>query len=75
MQYLASITVADDAGHLDKLLKSELKDYSRSQITLTKNKGSITLEFKATDATALRASVVGITKLLNVYEKLSESKL
>jgi len=69
MDLEASITIADNAPLL-QAIRSEAKEMERSSLTITEEKGRISLKVKAKDATALRASLNSILKLLVVHEKM-----
>lgn len=73
MKLTSSIT-ADGGAGLYECVKSEQKDMPRSSLTIRKHKGKVLFEISADDATALRATLNTVLKLLVVYEKSSNIK-
>lgn len=71
MNFEATIMVQGNTHPLHQAIASETKEMARSSITITEEKGKLVLRVSATDATALRASVNTILKLLVVYEKMT----
>lgn len=48
----------------------EIEKRERSSVKLTKKKDHVEFEIKAEDATAFRATMNGLMKLLLIYEKM-----
>lgn len=63
----ASITYPYDERVLE-LFEPEEKKFARASYTLTSDSKNITFSVEATDATALRACLTTITKVLSVWE-------
>ncbi|GEM_PF-5027445 len=74
MTYEATITVKGDIAALHRAIASEAREMERSSITITEDKGGLALRVSANDATALRASVNTVLKLLLVHEKMATIK-
>ncbi len=70
MNYHAEITVTEDINSLYKCFLPEIASTARAKIDLKKTKEKLTFVIDAKDSTALRAMLNGVTKLLNVYEKV-----
>ncbi|MBR9690104.1 hypothetical protein GOV08_00280 [Candidatus Woesearchaeota archaeon] len=70
MNLKAEIKVKDDQNHLKKLFESEkgVKNERATYLTKTSNNEFI-ISIKAKDATALRAMLNSVSKLISVYEK------
>lgn len=71
MNFEATLTVQGYTRPLRQAIASEAREMTRSSITITEEKDKLVLRVSATDATALRASVNTILKLLQVYEKVA----
>ena len=69
---LTSIIVAEGGAKLYGCVKSEQKDMPRSSLKIKRQKDKVIFEVSADDATALRATVNTVLKLLIVYEKSSK---
>ncbi len=70
--YTAQIRV-NTKTDLEKIFQSEEKNINeRARYTLTKDKNGHAFRIEAKDATALRAIVGSITKVLSVHEKTLE---
>ena len=70
--YTAQIHVPTPTD-LEKIFQNEEKNINqRASYTLTKNKDVYTFNIEAKDATALRAMIGSITKILSVHEKTLE---
>jgi len=69
MKLRASIKAYGKAKNLAACFNPELHNKQRSHFTITENQDHILFDIQAEDATALRATVNAITKLLTVYEK------
>ncbi len=65
---LTSCIIVQDDG-LYECVKSEQKDMPRSSLKIKKQKKNVVFDIKADDATALRATLNTVLKLLIVYEK------
>jgi tRNA threonylcarbamoyladenosine modification (KEOPS) complex Pcc1 subunit len=74
MNYSAQIKVGGNQKSLLETFAPEGIQKDRSNYTLKKTKNGIVFDIKATDATALRATVNMITQLLAVYEKMGKIK-
>ncbi len=72
MNYSASIDVEGNPESLFECFAPEGIKKDRSEYTLKKTKKGISFEIRASDATALRATVSMITQLLAVYEKMGK---
>ncbi len=73
MKLSSRLIVQDDAG-LYECVKSEQKDMPRSSLKIKKQKNDVVFDIKADDATALRATLNTVLKLLIVYEKSRKIK-
>lgn len=71
MNFEATLTVQGNTRPLQQAIASEAREMTRSSITITEEKDKLVLRVSAADATALRASVNTILKLLQVYEKVA----
>ena len=69
---LTSRIVAKGGAKLYRCVKSEQKDMPRSSLKIKKQKDNVVFEMSADDATALRATLNTVLKLLIVYEKSSK---
>ena len=71
MSLSAEIIIREDAENLKKLFKAEEKVFKnkRASYQVIKKGGSVIFSAKAEDASALRAVLNSITKLISVYEK------
>jgi tRNA threonylcarbamoyladenosine modification (KEOPS) complex Pcc1 subunit len=63
----ASITYPFDE-RIVKLFEPETKAFERAEYLITKHGDHIVFTIRATDATALRACMTTITKILSVWE-------
>ena len=66
-------TVKDTSDSSDSLYKAFMLEkgrFTRSGFDVVKDGGDVIFKIVADDATALRATLNAITKLLSVYEKL-----
>ena len=71
MNYDTVITINGNIAALHEAIKTEAKEMSRSSITIKEEKEKLVMRVSANDATALRASVNTILKLLIVHEKMT----
>ena len=69
MKLRASIKAYGKAKDIAACFNPEMQGKQRSNFTITENKDHIVFDIQAEDATALRATLNAITKLLTVYEK------
>lgn len=69
----ATIATEDKDNHIYKLFASEEKEFTnkRASYELSHKNGETTFNVKATDASALRAVLNSISKIMIVYEKVS----
>ena len=74
MKLSAEIKVYGDPEEIYACFEPELADKKRSNFKITKKKDHLLFEIEADDSIALRATMNGITKLITVYEKMSEIK-
>lgn len=77
MNLYSQIVFADPKGIIRKQLELEHVKGSRNdraQTQLAAQKGKTVVSFEAKDATALRAALNSVVKLLCVYEKAQEIK-
>lgn len=74
MKLKSKITVEDKSGKLFECVKCEQKTMSRSTLKIKRQKDNIVFDMSADDATALRATLNSVLKLLIVYEKSSNIK-
>jgi tRNA threonylcarbamoyladenosine modification (KEOPS) complex Pcc1 subunit len=74
MSLSADIIIDEDTERLYKCLLPEAKKIKRSEMGLKKEKDRLVINVRASDATALRASVNSILKLIVVYEKMKDIK-
>ena len=72
MKLTAEIKVYGDPKIIYKCFEPELADKKRSNFTITQKKDHVFFEIKAQDSVALRATLNGITKLITVYENLTQ---
>ena len=71
MKYLCSFTIQSD----EKLYRALLPDISsskRASLSLEQNNNKLLITIKALDATALKAFVSSVIKLLEVHEKIEK---
>ncbi len=71
MSLSAEIIIREDAENLKKLFKAEEKVFKnkRASYQVIKKGGLVVFRARAEDATALRAVLNSITKLISIYEK------
>jgi tRNA threonylcarbamoyladenosine modification (KEOPS) complex Pcc1 subunit len=71
MKITASIKVFGDAKDLEKLFLSENSDMNngRARYSFKTEGNDFLITIKAEDATAFRAVISSVTKLLSIYEK------
>jgi len=69
MKLRASIEAYGKAKDIAACFTLEMRGKHRSNFTITENQDHIVFDIQAEDATALRATLNTITKLLTVYEK------
>ena len=69
MKLRASIKAYGNPKDIAACCKPDMDDQKRSNITITEQEDHVVFDVQAEDATALRATVNAITKLLTVYEK------
>ena len=74
MNYHAEITVTEDIDNIYKCFLPEIASTKRASINLKKTKDKVVFEIEAKDSVALRAMLNGVTKLLDVYEKIANTK-
>lgn len=74
MNFEALLTINGTGTALYDAIKTEAKDMPRSSITIQKRQKKLVIAVRAADATALRASMNTILKLLMVYEKMAAIK-
>jgi len=72
MKYKSEIKVYGDIDKIIKSFEPETGKKDRSKFSIKKEKDYVLFEIEATDSVALRATLNRITKLLTVYEKISE---
>lgn len=72
MNYHAEITLTEDIDNAYKCFLPEIASTNRAKINLKKTKDKLVFEIDANDSVALRAMLNGITKLLDVYEKINK---
>ena len=70
MKYDVVVKANGDADTLFDAFMHEKGEFARSEFKITKKDDSVEFSVKADDATALRATLSSITKLLAVYEKI-----
>ena len=73
--YITRIVVPGDAKLLAKLFAPEIQSHDRSSLNIKELKQGIAFIVKAQDATALRSTLHGITKLLQTYEALQKQNI
>ena len=69
---LTSTIVAEGGAKLYECVQLEKKDMPRSTLNIKRQKDKVLFEITADDATALRATINTVMKLLVVYEKSSK---
>ncbi len=75
MKYSLHIDIGCEKENIEKLLKADIREEAngsengRSKITLRNDGEKLRVEIASADATALRASVNGVLKILQIYEK------
>ncbi len=74
MNYQATIRADTDSELILKTFEPEEKQAPRSHYTIKKEAGGVLIEIYSKDATALRATITSITKILNIIEKAKELK-
>jgi tRNA threonylcarbamoyladenosine modification (KEOPS) complex Pcc1 subunit len=75
MEYSATISVSGaDPGKLEKLLSLESREgeNDRASFTVSKEKDTVNIRVKADDSVALRATLVSITKILTIQERMQQ---
>ena len=73
MRYEVEINAEGDPDALFQCFSPEIRKGDRSSFTLEKQEKGLLFRISASDATALRATLHSITKLLGVYEKLERN--
>lgn len=68
MLYSAKITIKDPHEGIAGYLKSIERNTERSKVKTGEEKGEAVITIEASDATALRAAMNGITQSLSVFE-------
>ena len=71
MNYHAEIVITEDIEKLYKCFLPEIASTARASINLEKNDNKLIFKINAKDCTALRAMINGVTKLLQIYEKVN----
>ncbi len=71
MKYSSQITINENIEHIEKLFASEEKEFSsgRAKYSLKKQGKLLIILLEATDATALRAVLNSVAKMLITYEQ------
>ncbi|MBN1792632.1 hypothetical protein JW826_03025 [Candidatus Woesearchaeota archaeon] len=71
MRYSAQITVRENVADIEKLFRSEEKEFAnnRARYEVVRNKDSLVFKASAKDASALRAVLGSISKMLAVHDK------
>lgn len=72
--FTAEIVVHEGADNIRSIVKKELVDKDRAQVTLRKSGKKLVFSIKAKDATALKITLNSITKYLIIYEKAGSMK-
>jgi len=72
MKLIAYIKAYGNAKDIAACFNPERQGKQRSNFTITENKDHILFNIQAEDATALRATLNTITKLLTIYEKVEK---
>ena len=74
MNITAVLTIDDSHGLLARAFTPELSQMQakRSSVSMTHAKKQLQFTITASDATAMRATLNGITKLITVYEKANK---
>ncbi len=74
MNITAVLTIEDTEGSLARAFTPELSHMQgkRSSVSMTHAKKQLQFTITASDTTAMRATLNGITKLMTVYEKASK---
>jgi tRNA threonylcarbamoyladenosine modification (KEOPS) complex Pcc1 subunit len=71
MNLEATITVSGDTSALREAIETEAREMGRSSIAVEQAGKALVLRVRAKDATALRASLSSVLKLLIVHEKMT----
>lgn len=75
MKYKAKLKAFGDSEKILRCFEAEgERQQDRSTLKMSKMEDYVLFEVTAKDATALRATLNGITKLLSVYEKMESIK-
>lgn len=74
MRYKFTLEISDDADVLAEALLPEISERERSSLKIERKGNSLVVLMDANDATALRATVTSLTKLLIVHEKIKKVK-
>jgi len=74
MKYRSEIRVMGDSEKILKCFHPEIRRGDRSGFDIKTEDSVVVFEIYAKDSTALRATLNSITKLLTVYEKMSDIK-
>jgi tRNA threonylcarbamoyladenosine modification (KEOPS) complex Pcc1 subunit len=74
MKYRADISISENVDELYRCLLPEVCTTGRAKVNLKKAKDKLIIEIDAKDAVALRAMFTGMTKLLEVHEKVTENE-
>lgn len=71
MNYKLSLEVKEDKENVQKLLLADIENLEgdRSTIKTKKGENKLKITIESLDATALRAAVNNVLKILQVYEK------
>lgn len=74
MKYTATIVASGDSDNIEKIFRSEDKDFMnrRSSYEMEVKDGDVVFTVSANDATALRATLDSISKGLKIYDKMGE---
>ena len=72
MKYNIQLTVVDKDKSLYECFKPEVSKKDRSFYTLENKKGRLLFEVQAKDIIALKATINGIIKLLEVHNKVNQ---
>lgn len=67
----AILTIDESAAALFDCLQSESHALERAQVRYRLEKGMLIIEMTASDATALRACMSTVTRLLTVFDKVA----
>lgn len=68
----AVVTLHDDIDDLEHLFATETFAHARAEYTVKRVDDAIIITISAEDATALRATITSITRVLAVYERAKQ---